>query len=46
MGPRQPQSAKPHCPFEGDRAILIEKVIDVKFYFLVRKTTKSTNTIK
>ena len=31
MGPRQPQSAKPHCPFEGDRATLIEKVIDVKF---------------
>ena len=31
MRPRQPQLAKPHCLFEGDRAILIEKVIDVKF---------------
>ena len=27
----QPQLAKPHSLFEGDRAILIEKVIDVKF---------------
>ena len=31
MRPRQPQLAKLHCLFEGDRAILIEKVIDVKF---------------
>ena len=30
MRPRQPQLAKPHCLFEGDRAILIEKVIDIK----------------
>ena len=29
MRPRQPQLAKPHCLFEGDRAILIEKVIDI-----------------
>ena len=29
--PWQPQLAKLHCPFEGDRAILIEKVIDIKF---------------
>ena len=31
MQPRQPQLAKPHCLFEGDGAILIEKVIDIKF---------------
>ena len=31
MRPRQPQLAKPHCLFEGDRAILIEKVIHIKF---------------
>ena len=31
MRPQQPQLAKPHCLFEGDRAIVIEKVIHIKF---------------